>query len=122
LDSLQKFEAVVISGFVGATDKIVPEILNAVAYVPVLNLISNLVKEWGLASIVEGPATLTVPEDMTANALFADIDLSAGLAVFTEGNNVPALVLGDYFANDKVLALAGENVGIHQHNTSNSYM
>lgn len=123
LDSLQTFDAVVISPYVGVNDAMASVLRKAVAYTPVLNLNAELVKGWGLISDIKTAAgTLTIPEGVDASELLGEIDVTEGLALFT-ADVTKAVVLDKYFADDDIIAVAGEDAAIHQHNaTRNSYI
>ena len=122
LEALQEYDVVVISPSVKATDPAATALKTAVAYQPVLSLNAALAEAWGMATAVATTETsVVVPEDQAENKLFADLD-PAALELLTEGG-VKAVKLGEYFANDKVLATAGDAVAIHQHNpVRNSYI
>ena len=123
LDSLQTYDAVIVSPYVEATDAIVPTLKSAVAYEPMVNLNVNLNEAWGYGTpTATSETTLTVAEEELESALFEGLDVAAGLELLT-GGTITGVTPGDYFAGDKVIAKAGDVVAIHQHNASrNSYI
>ena len=123
LDSLQTYDAVIVSPYVEATDAIVPTLKSAVAYEPMVNLNVNLNQAWGYGTpTATSETTLTVAEEELESTLFEGLDVAAGLELLTDGT-ITGVTPGDYFAGDKVIAKAGEVVAIHQHNASrNSYI
>lgn len=118
LDSLQKFDAVVIANNVAADAALVPTLKTAVAYEPVVNLNSKLYSAWGYGSEVAGEnGNITIAK--TNATLFSNWDSfdpeAPELTILNEGN-VNGVSLGDYFAADDTLATTGSAVAIHQHN------
>ena len=122
-DSLLTYDAVVISPYVKADDAMVSVLKSAVAYEPMVNFNSNMYPAWGLGTTV--PTTtneLTVAADYADHELFEGLDVD-GLALLYEGTNIEGVQLGDYFAEDNILATAGDAVAIHEHNASrNAYV
>ena len=123
LDSLQTYDAIIIAPSVAPTDALVPVLKSAVAYAPVINMNSSLYETWGYgAPVTTTELVATVAAEDAENALFKDLDVAAGLELLTDGT-LAGVSLGSYFANDKVLAKAGDAVAIHQHNPDrNSYI
>ncbi len=123
LDSLRTYDAVIVSPYVEAADAIVPTLKSAVAHEPMVNLNVNLNETWGYGTpTATSETTLTVAEDEVENNIFEGFDVTAGLELLTDGT-ITGVTLGDYFANDKVIATAGEAVAIHQHNSDrNTYI
>ena len=121
LEDLQAYDLVMISPTVQATDAIVPVLKSAIAYEPVLNLNAALYEAWGLGQAVATDVTTATVAD-AENELFENIDVTSGL-VMQNSVGITGVSLGDYFANDDVLATAGEAVAIHKHNPArNAYM
>lgn len=121
LEELQAYDLVMISPTVQATDAIVPTLKSAIAYEPVLNLNAALYAAWGLGEVAATDATVATVSDLE-NELFENIDVTAGL-VMQNSVGITGVNLGEYFANDVVLANAGDAVAIHKHNPArNSYM
>ena len=121
LEELQAYDLVMISPTVQATDAIVPTLKSAIAYEPVLNLNAALYAAWGLGEVAATDATVATVSDLE-NELFENIDVTAGL-VMQNSVGITGVNLGEYFANDAVLANAGDAVAIHKHNPArNSYM
>ena len=123
LDSLQYYDAIVVAPSVAANAGIVPTLKSAIAYEPVLNMNAALYEAWGYGKpVATSEMSVTVPTEMADNALFADLDITSGLELLTDGG-ITGVSLGEYFANDAVLATAGEAVAIHQHNAArNTYL
>lgn len=125
LDSLQKFDALVINNNVAADAALVPVLKTAIAYEPIVNLNSKLYSAWGYGSEVTGEsASITVIDP--SNKAFASwgygSDEPQPIEILTEGN-VTGVKLGEYFAADDTLATIGGGVAIHQHNKlRNSYL
>lgn len=118
LDSLQKFDAVVIGNNVAPDAALVPVLKTAVAYEPVVNLNSKLYAAWG-----HGSEVATTIADITINdpsaTLFKNWDgfdtEASTLNLLTTGS-LTGVSLGNYFSADDVLAKVGDAVAIHQHN------
>ena len=118
---LQAFDAIVISPTIGADNAYLPTIKQAIAYVPVLNLNPNIYEALGYGkAVVTDVKTLTVTDP--SSAVFEGFDVAAGIDYLTDGG-ITGVELGDYFANDAILAKAGDVVAMHIHNkTRNAYM
>ena len=123
LDSLQYYDAIVVAPSVAANAGIVPTLKSAIAYEPVLNMNAAMYEAWGYGKpVATSETSVTVPAEMADNALFADLDVTSGLELLTDGG-ITGVSLGEYFANDAVLATAGEAVAVHQHNKDrNTYL
>ncbi len=126
LDSLQKFDAVIIGNNVATDAKLVNTLKSAIAYEPMVNLNSKLYAAWGLGSEVAatgGNITITKTSSTFAKNLDGFDAESPTYEILTEGNNLTGVSLGEYFAADDTLATAGEALAIHQHNPlRNSYI
>ena len=120
---LRNFEAVVVSPTIDAnSNPVIGKLLKGiVAYVPVLNLNPNLYEPLGYGRTIDsGTRTLTILD--TENSMFEGLDIAEGIELLLDGS-ISGVELGDYFANDKVVATAGEVTAIHMHNPSrNAYM
>ena len=122
LDSLQHYDAVVVSPFVAADDAMVPVLKSAVAYQPMVNMNVNLYQTWGLGTpVATGVTAITVDEVNASSALFEGLDAN-GLELLSDGT-ITGVALGNYFAADDTLAKAGDAVAIHVHNADrNAYV
>ena len=129
-DSLQKFQAIVISPTIAANDAYLATIKQAIAYVPVLNLNPNIYEALGYGKAVPTQSNLlgVVKPDYAA---FEGINMEAaeGASVLPllEGANIVGVELGDYFAKDDIVAYAGGPddgiVAMHLHNGKrNAYL
>ena len=130
-DSLQFYDAVVISSAIRKDNAFVNTLKSALGFVPMLNLSPELYEAWGYGKAV---TTTTNMIDVTSNwkSIFSPYNASDepyidenGQLMFWEDCNVTGVELtpGTYFANDDTLAMAGGNVAIHIHNSSrNAYM
>ena len=107
------YQAVVISPTV--TDA--SSLKDVIAFLPVVNLTAANYASMGLGSAVPTEVTeLTIAA--ADNAIFEGFD-----ATIAYDGPITAVQLGEYFANDAVLATAGENVAIHAHNAKrNAYV
>lgn len=133
-DSLETFRLVVISNSIQTTNPFVQSIKNAIAYVPMLNLSSELYAAWGYGQAVQTQTnTLDIPEAKWNNAIFKPIDENTPpflsetgtIEWFTDGDGIVGYSApeGSYFANDEIYATAGGVNAIHLHNGSrNAYM
>ncbi len=123
LDSLQAYDAVVIASSVAATDAMVPVLKSAVAFQPIVNMNANLYEAWGFGSpVATSEIAAIVAEGKAEHALFTDLDVEAGLSISAEAG-LTGVTLGDYFANDDILATVDGKVAIHQHNPArNTYL
>ena len=118
---LQAYDAIVISPTIGADNPYLSTIRQAIAFVPILNLNPNIYEALGLGKAVKtGAKTLTVT-DPTSD-VFEGFDVTAEIDYLIDGG-ITGVELGDYFANDAILAKAGDVVAMHMHNkTRNAYM
>lgn len=107
LESLKDFEAVVVSS--SATDA--SAVKPLIAFIPVINLNAKFYDAWGYGKVIEGATEtqLTIVDDK--NAIFEGLD-----PVLDYSAAVPVVELATYFADDDVLAKAGDNVAVHTHN------
>ena len=120
-EELQAFDALVISPTIAADNAYLSTIKQVIAYVPVLNLNPNLYEALGYGKAVKTDTGILTIAD-AANAAFEGFDTTAGIELLTDGG-ITGVELGDYFANDAILATAGEVVAMHMHNkTRNAYM
>ena len=118
---LQEYDAVVISPTIGADNPYLSVIKQAIAFVPMLNLNPNIYEALGLGKAVKTDATMLTVTD-ASNAAFENFDVAAGIEYLTSGG-ITGVELGDYFANDAIIAKAGDVVAMHMHNkTRNAYM
>ena len=83
-----------------------------IAFFPVVNLNADLYSAWGYGSAVETPETALTPaaENAYADAIFEGIDS------YDYAGAITVVSLGEYFANDQILAVAGYVPAIHVHN------
>ncbi len=120
-DDLKEYDAIVISPTITPNDPYLPLIKSVIAYVPVLNLNPNLYEALGYGNAVKTDTGILTIQDATSS-VFEGLDIEGGLEYLTSGG-VTGVQLGDYFANDAILAKAGDVVAIHMHNkTRNAYM
>lgn len=132
-DSLMKFDLVVVGSSVQAGNRYAELIKSAIAYVPMLNLSTNLYATWGYGTPVatEGH-TLTVGGAAINYPLFCS-DKGAGssyvmsdstLTLFEGGPAIQGYTATEgYFAADTVLAKVGGVNAIHMHNMfRNAYL
>ncbi|MCK8621290.1 chitobiase/beta-hexosaminidase C-terminal domain-containing protein [Prevotella sp. E13-27] len=112
-DSLANFDAVVIAPTIGAAEAAI--IKPYIAFLPIVNLSSAIYEPLGLGKAVSTETTdLTIKD--AGNAIFE------GMEAISYDGFIDAVELGDYFAKDDTLALAGEAVAIHAHNAGrNAY-
>ncbi|MBQ8064102.1 MAG: chitobiase/beta-hexosaminidase C-terminal domain-containing protein [Prevotella sp.] len=118
-----RFKGVVISPTIGADHPFLAEIKKLVAFIPVLNLNPNLYEALGYGSAVPTEATfLTLPDPENPHEVFEGLDATEGIELLAEGG-ITGVELGDYFADDEVIAIAGNAVAMHIHNPKrNAYM
>ena len=120
-DSLWKFNGIVVSPTIGAESPYLSTIKNAIAYVPTLNFNPALYPALELGSAVATETnvlTVTDPE----NKAFEGLDVAEGIELFLEGA-ITGVNLGDYCANDQIVAKAGDVTAMHIHNAKrNAYM
>ena len=121
VDSLRSFAGLVISPTIPADNAYLSTIKQAIAYVPVLNLNTAIYETLGYGKAVKTEATTLTVKD-TKSDVFADFDIENGLELLTEGG-ITGVELGDYFAKDDTLAMAGDKVAMHIHNAKrNAYL
>lgn len=107
LETLKDYQAVVVATSV--TDAAVVKPL--IAFIPVVNLNPNLYEGWGYGKAVAGAAAKQMTIVDAKNAIFEGLE---GAIDYEAA--IPVVELANYFADDDVLATAGENVAIHTHN------
>ena len=114
LSELQEnYDALVVG--TTATAEQLAAVKNIIAFFPVVNTNPALYETLGLGSAAEAADPVLTITD-TGNSIFEGLDE----AIETAG--ISALTLGDYFAQDNVLAKAGDAVAIHSHNAGrNAY-
>ncbi len=119
-DSLEHFDAIVISSNIPANGAIVPVLKKVVAYEPIVNLNTKLYEAWGYGSEVTTTdliATVTKPTDsFYKTAEEAGLDLSQGTVNMLNQGGITGVTLGQYFADDDTLATVTGGVAIHKHN------
>lgn len=127
-DSLQGFDVTIASSTVATDNAIVNVLKEALPWTPVLNLNPALYAAWGYgeATATDGFFGVTNNEksDLYKGMTLipgSEAGLEEGMSgiVFTNGAaNVTGVKLGEYFANDEILATdpAGATTLIHAHN------
>ena len=123
VSALRDYQAVVVSPTINySTTSVIGKILEGViAYVPVLNLNTSLYEPLQLGKATDSGSKVLHILD-AENASFAGLDISEGLELLLDGS-ITGVELGDYFANDKVVATAGDVTAMHVHNANrNAYM
>lgn len=131
-ETLIGYDVVVISGAIEEGNAFASTLKSIIAYVPVFNLNANIYKTWGYgSSVATGTTDMTIEQMYREDALFLNsdglneyIDENGVLKLFTEGEikgvSIPE---GSYFANDAIIAKAGESVAAHMHQKGrNSYL
>lgn len=130
-DSLQNFQAIVVSPTIAADNAYLATIKQAIAYVPVLNLNPNLYEALGYGKAIASESNLLgiVKTDFAA---FEGLDIQDSdgvgiLPLLSDDANIVGVQLGDYFAKDDVVAYAGGPdggiVAMHLHNAKrNAYL
>ncbi|MBQ5983018.1 MAG: chitobiase/beta-hexosaminidase C-terminal domain-containing protein [Prevotella sp.] len=120
---LQSFDVVAIAPNIAPDNAIVPIVKEAMPFVPMLNTNGNLYNAWGYgeAAVTENPFGIV---NETKNDLFKNIELpeieegAAGI-VFTNNAPITGVKLGEYFADDDILAASYGDpsiTAIHTHN------
>lgn len=130
--ALRAYNVVVVSPMLSGNETGLEALKSAIAYVPMLNLNPNLYKAWQLGEAKAVDANfINIPEAFRDYDLFKSssqgesyIDENGNLFLFEEGGVIGVTIPeGSYFADDRVLATAGEAVMSHLHNASrNAYM
>lgn len=113
------YDAVAIGSSVSA--EYAAAMKGLVAYIPVVNFNTKLYKEWGYGDeAATATGMLTVKKE--GHDIFEGMTIAEGQMEFMQGN-ITGVTLGDYFAKDDTLAVAGDNtVAIHVHNAKrNAY-
>jgi hypothetical protein len=132
-DSLETFGVVVYSQNIFGTTPNVDLLYTELNRVPILNLNAALYDAWGQGSVVTPTPSLsnyTLSDDATEHELFNNCQMDGSEFTFfldagsIEGNKVLGYQLADGsdFADDEVLATAGEANAIHLHGKKNMYM
>lgn len=119
-EELEAYDAIIVGNVVKADDAIVPALKSVIARVPMINYSPALYAE--SVEMTAETVTVTDPE----NSLFADLSIDEDnqlASVSIMGTPNYTVTLGDYFADDRILAKDGDAVAIHQHNPNrNSYI
>lgn len=130
---LLTYDVNIISSSVPADNANVNLLKEVQPYEPTINLNAALYDAWGYGEAVattDFAGMTTVPK----NPIFAGIELisaedagleegQAGIAFTNEPQTITGVKLGDYYADDDILAVGLENrsaVAIHQHNGSHN--
>lgn len=126
-DSLEKFDAVVISPYIEASDACVSTLKNIISYEPVLNLNASLYEPWGYGKSVNTslPAAVILHSDnkFYTKAAANGLDISSGALSILADGGMTGVNLGPYFAADDTLAIVDHAVAVHEHNPNrNAYM
>jgi len=127
LDSLQNgYDVVVASPYIAASDAYVSTLKKAIAYEPMLNLNPDLYRAWGYGNTLKSDVSSIAIVD-SDNSLFTDDNVSTLIEddsmAWLNDANVTGVTLNGYFANDDILATAGDAVAIHEHNAGrNTYI
>ena len=134
-DSLKTFDAVIVSGAINASSAYASTIKEAIAFVPMLNLSTNLYEAWGYGKATTTQTnTVLVGEAARKASLFSPsisgeeesyIDEEGNLQLLVEGGSITGYTAeeGSYFANDSVYATADGINAIHFHNAGhNAYL
>ncbi len=134
-DSLKSFDAVIVSGAINASSAYASTIKEAIAFVPILNLSTNLYEAWGYGKATPTQTnTVLVGEAARKSSLFSPsisgeegsyIDEEGNLQLLVEGESITGYTAeeGSYFANDSVYATADGVNAIHFHNAGhNAYL
>lgn len=127
--ALRDYELVILSSAIAGDEPQAETLRQAVAYVPMLNLSTNLYPAWGYAK-QQSTGTNVVTLSTTTHELFASHNFEVEIA---EDGTMPFLNSGgdirgytepgEYFAADQVLASAGDVNVIHVHNSGrNAYL
>lgn len=118
LESLQEYDALLVSNNVTADSPFADVLRSAVAYQPMVNLSAALIEKWGLGTVTNTESnTITVSDENLENALFTDLAYDEGLELVAEGT-LPVVTPGAYLADDDVLATVGEAPYILVHNAA----
>lgn len=131
-DALLAYDVVVVNGSVKADNPFAATLKSVVSYVPMLNLNANMYTAWGYGEpVATGTTTMNVAEAYRTGSFFSNPDAGVDYAdengnveMFTDGQimgvNIPE---GSYFADDNIIATAGDAVTMHMHQGNrNTYM
>ncbi len=133
-DSLKTFDAVIVSSAINATTPYVSTIKEAISFVPMLNMSTNLYETWGFGKATPTQTnTVLVGEAARKASLFTPVDPDAEsfidedgmLQLLDDGETITGYTADDdsYFANDSVYATADGVNAIHVHNAGhNTYI
>lgn len=122
-DYLQTFDVVAIAPNIAPDNAIVPVLKEAMPFVPMLNTNGSLYNAWGYGEAIVTDAPFGIVND-TKSDIFKGVELpeiEGGAAGIVFTNNVPitGVKLGEYFADDDVLASSYSDptiTAIHAHN------
>ena len=131
-DSIATFDMAVLSSAINDNEPYAATLKEAIAYVPILNLSTNLYSAWGYGTATtSSTGTLTVGSAARKSPLFKQVNSSspiideAGELSFLDGANVTGYTNAEngYFAKDSVYAKAGDVNAIHIHRAQrNAYL
>ena len=130
-DSLETFSLVILSNALSTSSEYISTILEAVAYVPMLNTSPDLYEAWEWGTIVDAETgTLTIGNKAKSSSIFTnsfgESMLTDGeFAIYPDGGSIRGYEPSDgsYIASDSVWATANGVKAMHIHNSSrNAYM
>lgn len=131
-DSIATYDMVVLSAAINDDEPYAATLKEAIAYVPILNLSTNLYNTWGYGTATATTTgVLTVGNAARKSPLFKQNNSSTELVdengelIFFDGANVTGYTNAEngYFAKDSVYAKAGDVNAIHIHRAQrNAYL
>lgn len=126
-EALLEYDVVVIAPTVTFESESINEVLDrTIFFVPVINLSPDLYVISGNGiPVYSADGTMRVPAEYEESELFTDVAIDEGVLDLGIDGKYAAIYLGEYLANDKVLANSDENgnAAIHIHNPArNAYL
>lgn len=129
-EGLREYKTTIISSSVPANSAAVAVLKNEISWSPLLNLNASLYNAWGLGEAVKGTAPMALTKDFE-NALLKDTqleedtDLGTDVRILSISNSddLTGVKLGEYFANDPILAYDNSDEAlafIHTHNINHN--
>jgi hypothetical protein len=132
-EALRDYEVTVVGSSVPADNAAAGVLKEALPWTPVLNLNANLYNAWGYGEATAMNGAIVLNAKQLNNALFKDVETisaDALTAVFiNEEASILGVKLGDYFADDQILASAANDdfsaadntiTAIHTHNIAHN--
>ncbi|MBR6605515.1 MAG: chitobiase/beta-hexosaminidase C-terminal domain-containing protein [Prevotella sp.] len=122
---LLEYDLLLLSNAISKDEKQANTLKRLFVSVPILNLSSSLYEAWGIGKQVQtNDCQVTLTEKGKTSECFKELVTDEGLLpLFSDANIVGIETVGNYLANDDILAKVGDVTAIHMHSPNrNAYM